>query len=59
MDFVFYAFALIVFLIFGSFGINSYLEKEQRATLLSWLIAGVGGGILLLILRAKTRVVMR
>ncbi len=49
MDFVFYAFALIVFLIFGSFGINSYLEKEQRATLLSWLMAGVGGGILLLI----------
>ncbi len=54
MDFVFYAFALIVFLIFGSFGINSYLEKEQRATLLSWLIAGVGGGILLLITQVSS-----
>ena len=56
MDYVFYAFALLVFIVFGSFGITSYLEKEQRATLLSWLIAGVGGGILLLITQLGSEV---
>jgi reductive dehalogenase len=49
MDFVFYVIAIVIFLVFGSFGITSYIEKEQRATWLSWLIAGVGGGVLLLI----------
>jgi len=48
MDYVFYGLAIGVFLVFGSFGITSYIEKEYRATWISWLIAGVGGGIVLL-----------
>jgi len=49
MDYVFYGLAIGIFLVFGSFGITSYIEKEYRATWISWLIAGVGGGITLLI----------
>ena len=49
MDIVFYVIALGIFLVFGSFGIRSYIEKEQRATLISWLVAGVVGGIFLLL----------
>ena len=49
MDIVFYALAIGIFIIFSTFGITSYIEKEQRATLISWLIAGVGGGALLLL----------
>lgn len=49
MDFVFYALAVGCFLVFATFGIVSYKEKEPRATLMSWLIAGVGGGVLLLL----------
>ncbi|MBK5109271.1 MAG: hypothetical protein JJE12_14135, partial [Anaerolineales bacterium] len=51
MDYVFYTLAIGIFLVFGSFGITSYIEKEYRATWISWLIAGVGGGIILLISR--------
>jgi hypothetical protein len=49
MDIVFYALATGIFIIFSTFGITSYIEREQRATLISWLIAGVGGGVLLLL----------
>ena len=49
MDIVFYALAAGIFIIFSTFGISSYIEREQRATLISWLIAGVGGGVLLLL----------
>jgi len=56
MDLVFYLLAGIVFLVFGSFGITSYLEKEPRAAMISWLIAGVGGGILLLTTQLSTDV---
>jgi len=49
MDYVFYALAIGIFIVFGSFGFTSYIEKEYRATWISWLIAGVGGGITLLI----------
>ena len=51
MNIVFYILAVAVFLGFGSFGITSYLEKEARASWMSWLAAGVGGGLLLLVTR--------
>ena len=49
MKLVFFVLATIVILVFGSFGITSYIEKEKRATRLSWLIAVIGGGVLMLI----------
>lgn len=56
MDILFYITAFGIFLIFGSFGIRSYIEKEPRATLISWLVAGVGGGIFLLLTQVNLEI---
>jgi ferredoxin len=53
MDYVLYALAACIFLFFGSFAIASYREGELRATWISWLFAGVGGGVILLLTRLE------
>ncbi|HUV92878.1 MAG TPA: 4Fe-4S dicluster domain-containing protein [Anaerolineales bacterium] len=48
MDLVFYAFALVIFVVFCIFSVTSYLEKEKRAMWISALITVSGTGIFIL-----------
>ena len=48
MDLVFYAFALVIFVVFCIFSVTSYLEKEKRAMWISALIIVAGTGVFIL-----------